>query len=123
MRLTAREQEIFDVLTKEPLISQEDLARRLGISRSSAAVHISNLMKKVLYWVKVTFLKQASVAVVGDIYLHIKVDQAQQKIDVYIMAQHMKCPLYLGVGSTTKVITVLERRLGQRNINDAAAKH
>ncbi|MGE5371085.1 MAG: winged helix-turn-helix transcriptional regulator [Solirubrobacterales bacterium] len=46
MKLTAREQEILDILRKEPLISQEELADRLHITRSSAAVHISNLMKK-----------------------------------------------------------------------------
>ena len=46
MRLTLREKEIVDILKKEPLISQEELAGRLNITRSSIAVHISNLMKK-----------------------------------------------------------------------------
>jgi cell division protease FtsH len=46
MRLTLRETEIFEILKKEPLIAQDELARRFGISRSSVAVHISNLMKK-----------------------------------------------------------------------------
>jgi len=46
MRLTLREKEIVEILKKEPLIAQEELAQRLGIARSSLAVHISNLMKK-----------------------------------------------------------------------------
>ncbi|MBO4461969.1 MAG: bifunctional hydroxymethylpyrimidine kinase/phosphomethylpyrimidine kinase [Lachnospiraceae bacterium] len=44
--MTNREKEIYDILTADPLISQEDLADKLGISRSAAAVHISNMMKK-----------------------------------------------------------------------------
>jgi len=46
LKLTAREKEILEILKKEPLISQDELAKRLGIARSSAAVHVSNLMKK-----------------------------------------------------------------------------
>jgi pseudouridine kinase len=34
------------ILAKDPLISQEELAKILGITRSSVAVHITNLMKK-----------------------------------------------------------------------------
>ena len=44
--MTKREKEIIEILKKEPMISQNDLANRLGISRSSVAVHITNLMKK-----------------------------------------------------------------------------
>ncbi|MHB8171649.1 MAG: PfkB family carbohydrate kinase [Thermincolia bacterium] len=44
--LTEREKEILDMLQGEPMLTQEDLAARLGITRSSAAVHISNLVKK-----------------------------------------------------------------------------
>ena len=44
--MTKREKEIISILKKDPLISQNDLAKALGISRSSAAVHITNLMKK-----------------------------------------------------------------------------
>ena len=55
MRLTSREREILEVLRKDPLISQEDLAHRLGISRSSAAGTYLNLMKKVPFWERVIF--------------------------------------------------------------------
>lgn len=44
--MTRREREIIDILKKEPMISQNELAGRLGIARSSVAVHITNLMKK-----------------------------------------------------------------------------
>jgi pseudouridine kinase len=44
--MTEREREILRVIEGEPLITQEMLAERLGIQRSSVAVHISNLMKK-----------------------------------------------------------------------------
>lgn len=44
--MTKREREIIEILRKNPMISQNDLSQKLGISRSSAAVHITNLMKK-----------------------------------------------------------------------------
>jgi pseudouridine kinase len=44
--MTQREEEILHILKKNPLISQQELADRLGITRSSAAVHITNLIKK-----------------------------------------------------------------------------
>ena len=44
--MTNREQEILLILRDNPLISQNELADQLGITRSSAAVHITNLMKK-----------------------------------------------------------------------------
>jgi pseudouridine kinase len=45
-RLTTREKEILEILKKDPMIAQDDLAEGLRISRSAAAVHISNLMRK-----------------------------------------------------------------------------
>jgi len=44
--MTKREQEILNILKQEPTISQNDIASRLGITRSSVAVHITNLLKK-----------------------------------------------------------------------------
>lgn len=109
MRLTTREQEIFEVLIKEPLISQEDLAHRLGISRSSVAVHISNLMKKgAILGRGYVFSKQASVAVVGDIYLHIKVDETKEKIDIFHNGSAFELStIFARLGIQPKVITVL----------------
>lgn len=44
--MTEREKEILGLIERDPMISQEALAEKLGIQRSSVAVHISNLMKK-----------------------------------------------------------------------------
>ena len=44
--MTRREQQILAWITENPLISQRELAEKAGITRSSVAVHISNLMKK-----------------------------------------------------------------------------
>ena len=44
--MTQRERQILHLIELDPMISQETLAERLGITRSSVAVHISNLTKK-----------------------------------------------------------------------------
>lgn len=76
MRLTLREREIVDLLKKDPLISQDVLARHLGISRSSIAVHISNLMKKgVILGKGYVFNEQASIVVVGLSCLQININK------------------------------------------------
>jgi len=73
MRLTTREKEIVEALQKEPLISQEELALQFGISRSSVAVHISNLMKKGIILGKgYVFSHKSSVVVVGQVGLEIR---------------------------------------------------
>ena len=44
--MTQRERQILRWIEENPMISQQELADRAGIARSSVAVHISNLMKK-----------------------------------------------------------------------------
>ena len=44
--MTQRERQILQLIEQNPMISQEELAEMLGITRSSVAVHISNLTKK-----------------------------------------------------------------------------
>ena len=44
--MTQRERQILRWIEENPFISQQELAEKAGITRSSAAVHISNLMKK-----------------------------------------------------------------------------
>lgn len=44
--MTKREAQILEWIKENPLISQQEIANRASITRSSAAVHISNLMKK-----------------------------------------------------------------------------
>lgn len=44
--MTQREREIYTLLRDNPMISQKEIAERLGIQRSSVAVHILNLTRK-----------------------------------------------------------------------------
>ncbi|WBW95141.1 carbohydrate kinase [Oceanirhabdus sp. W0125-5] len=44
--MTNREREILRMIKNKPMISQKELAEKLGITRSSVAVHITNLTKK-----------------------------------------------------------------------------
>ncbi len=44
--MTSRERQILQWIEENPMISQDELAEKAGITRSSVAVHISNLMKK-----------------------------------------------------------------------------
>lgn len=111
MKLTSREREIIEVLYKEPLISQEELALRFGISRSSAAVHISNLMKKGIILGKgYVFNKKASIVVIGELLLKIVVrqNQGQSRIDTeYGGFSAEVCQALASFGLNTKLMTVL----------------
>ena len=44
--MTQREREIFEIIKKNPMIEQSQIAAMLNIARSSVAVHISNLQRK-----------------------------------------------------------------------------
>jgi len=44
--MTEREREIFELIEANPMISQSEIASLLTITRTSVAVHISNLVKK-----------------------------------------------------------------------------
>lgn len=46
MSLTQREQEIIDLLRADPMLDAAALATRIGATKASVAVHLSNLMKK-----------------------------------------------------------------------------
>ena len=70
--MTQREREILDWIREDPLISQQELARRAGITRSSVGVHISNLMRKGLIRGRGYLLSQERyVAVVGAVNVDI----------------------------------------------------
>ena len=56
--MTGREEEILNLIRKNPGISQNELADMLGIARSSVAVHISSLAKKGQILGKGYILKQ-----------------------------------------------------------------
>ncbi len=44
--MTQREHQILQLIQTDPMISQQEIADALGITRSSVAVHISNLIRK-----------------------------------------------------------------------------
>jgi len=56
--MTNREEELLALIRRNPAISQNELASALGITRSSVAVHITNLMKQGLILGKGYLLKQ-----------------------------------------------------------------
>lgn len=62
--MTQREREILQLIEAEPMIAQQDIADKLGIARSSVAVHISNLTKKGYIAGKGYVLRSGSYAVV-----------------------------------------------------------
>ena len=62
--MTQREQEILRLIQADPMIQQQDIADKLGIARSSVAVHISNLTKKGYIAGKGYVLRSGSYAVV-----------------------------------------------------------
>ena len=62
--MTQRERQILQLIEGDPMISQQELADKLGITRSSVAVHISNLIKKGHIAGKGYVLRSGSYAVV-----------------------------------------------------------
>jgi pseudouridine kinase len=62
--ITERERQLLRWIEENPLISQQELAAKGGITRSSVAVHISNLMKKGLIQGKGYILQKDSYMVV-----------------------------------------------------------
>ena len=62
--MTQRERQILQLIEANPMISQQELADILGITRSSVAVHISNLTKKGCIAGKGYVLRTGSYAVV-----------------------------------------------------------
>ena len=70
--MTQRERQVLQLIEADPMISQQGIADRLGITRSSAAVHISNLMKKGCIAGKGYVLRSGSyVVVVGGVNVDI----------------------------------------------------
>lgn len=70
--MTQRERELLNWIAENPLISQQELADKAGITRSSVAVHISNLMKKGYIAGKGYVLRNPSyAAVVGGVNMDI----------------------------------------------------
>lgn len=62
--VTQRERQILQLIEANPMIQQQEIADKLGITRSSVAVHISNLTKKGCIAGKGYVLRSGSYAVV-----------------------------------------------------------
>ena len=62
--MTHREKQILQLIESDPMIAQQELADALGITRSSVAVHISNLIKKGYIAGKGYVLRSGNYAVV-----------------------------------------------------------
>lgn len=112
MRLTSREQEIVSILKKNPLISQEELADIFGITRSSVAVHISNLMKKGIIRGKgYVFNEGASITIVGECSLDINISQIDDSLPIIDMKYKgfplEICRVFSNYGIKPKVLTFL----------------
>lgn len=111
MRLTAREKELLDILKKEPLISQDELSQRLAISRSSIAVHISNLMKKGFILGKgYVFNERLTMVVIGENGLEIRItdENNHPQIDLgYGGISQQICLVLARFGANVKLITAL----------------
>lgn len=64
--MTNREKEILDIIRQNPMIQQNEIAELLDITRSSVAVHITNLIKKGYVMGKGYVLKDESyILVIG----------------------------------------------------------
>ncbi|NPV28276.1 MAG: winged helix-turn-helix transcriptional regulator [Firmicutes bacterium] len=71
--LTEREKQILAYLKKDPMISQDELAAKMQISRSAAAVHISNLMRKgYILGRGYIFNERSGVLVIGKTWIEIR---------------------------------------------------
>lgn len=83
--ITKREKEILAALKKEPMITQDELAARMKISRSAAAVHISNLMRKgYILGRGYIFDERSGVLVIGQTWLEIRANcqKVAERIEV-----------------------------------------
>ena len=70
--MTQRERQILQLIEANPMISQQEIAEKLGITRSSVAVHISNLIQKGSIVGRGYVLRTGSfVAVVGGVNVDI----------------------------------------------------
>jgi pseudouridine kinase len=81
MGVTEREQEIIDLLRREPLITPAELAERLGSTRAAVTVHLSNLGRKgVILGRGYILSERPPVVVVGGANLDIKARSAAAAI-------------------------------------------
>lgn len=70
--MTGKEHEIYKLIVEDPMITQEEIAKKIGINRASVAVHISNMMKKgVVLGRGYVISQQKYITVVGGVNMDI----------------------------------------------------
>ncbi|MEG1459088.1 MAG: carbohydrate kinase [Acetivibrio sp.] len=80
--MTERESQIYQWIKENPMITQQEIADRASITRSSAAVHVSNLMKKGMIRGKGYVLQEENyITVVGAVNVDISGTPDQQLMD------------------------------------------
>ncbi|HZK43613.1 MAG TPA: winged helix-turn-helix transcriptional regulator [Syntrophomonadaceae bacterium] len=124
MRLTPREREISDLIKKNPLISQDELAQICGITRSSIAVHISNLMKKgVIRGKGYVFNEETAITILGECFLEINIEDKGETNSV-VEIEYRGLPIELSsvlcnYGTKPKVLTFIGNDdVGEIFLND-----
>ncbi len=113
-RLTEREKEILGILRNNPMISQEELAELVGVTRSAAAVHISNLTKKGhILGRGYVFNDRSSVFVAGPVFMEVDAfnnSEGQELVDIKIGGQGYGVARYLSsLGVPVSFVSVLGR--------------
>lgn len=131
--MTPREEQILRWIEENPLVSQQELAERAGITRSSVGVHISNLMKQGYIAGKGYVLpKAACAAVVGGVNVDIggrasgalvKKDSNPGTVRTSLggVGRNVAHNLAL-LGVNTRLLTVLGEDAHARRIEDSCAE-
>jgi pseudouridine kinase len=129
--MTNREEELLELIRSNPAISQNELADKLGIARSSVAVHITNLTKKGYILGKGYILKDQDYAcVLGGANMDIIGTPTQKLIPADSNPGRIKLTMggvgrniaenLVRLGVSTKLITVLGEDVYGRKILDHA---
>lgn len=131
--MTQRERQLLGWIQENPLITQQELADKAGITRSSAAVHISNLMKKGCIAGKGYIVRTAPyVAVVGGV--NVDIGGCPDKAPVMRDSNPGKVRMSLGgvgrniahnmslLGLDTRLLTAFGDDLNARKIADSCAQ-
>ena len=131
--MTQREKQLLRWIEENPLVSQQELAERAGITRSSVGVHISNLMKQGYIAGRGYVLpKAACAAVVGGV--NVDIGGRAQRALVEKDSNPGTVRLSLGgvgrnvahnlalLGVNTRLLTVLGADEHARRIEDSCAE-
>lgn len=109
--MTQREEQILQWIRENPLISQQELADRAGITRSSVGVHIANLMKKGLIKGRGYLMSEESyIAVVGAV----NVDISGTPDDTYVPGDSNPGHVRVTLGGVGRNIAENLCRLGRK---------